>query len=96
MIMSEDNTEHTESQTPQVDTQEMLKALPESLQQSIKSFQTSLVRSIIAQQTNLNGDKVEIKVTPDRADWYKERLSKVLESGFLNPHIYPPVEIKDK
>lgn len=86
----------TEPQVPQTDTEAMVKALPEPLQDSVRDFQAELVRDIIAQHTTFEGEEVVVKVTPDRVEWYKKRLDQVLESGVFNPHIHPEIIIGNK
>lgn len=88
--------EKTETQPKKPDIEAMLNALPEGLQDSIRAFQANLISTIIAQQTILRSDEPVITITPDQEDFYKTRMKEVLESGVLNPHINPPIEIKEK
>lgn len=86
----------TKSKPPQQDAEEIVKSLPEDLQESFRTFQAELVKSIISQHKAHEGEEVVVKVTPDRVEWYKKRFNEVLESGFFNPHNSPAIVIKNK
>ena len=62
----------------------------EILPQEVKGAINNLIKTIIAQETSPQG---EVRMSPDRIDYYKKRLSEVQESQYLNPHVTPQKKI---
>lgn len=77
------------------ETEQGFGMLPPELQVYLRSFYRDVAATIVSQSTNINGDKVELRVTPARAEYYKGRLNQVLESQFLNPHMNPQKKITE-
>lgn len=92
---SEANQAQNPEDNVREETERFLGALPQELQRSLRGFYLNVARSIVEQQTTMNGDQVEVRVTPGRLKYYNSRLTEVIDSGFLNPHISPPKKITE-
>lgn len=69
--------------------EDLVKVLPEQLQAPTLEFMGKLAKSMIAQQTRVDGDTVSVEASPQQVEFYKQRFDEILGSGLLNPSVYP-------